>query len=762
MIRAAVLVLALAATARAYDSRCYLPGGAECAPGPQAARNRWIGVSDEHRQLWLRTLDVAGLTPLVAGEAEDQFDLDVFTDNVPVDVAGASMPTYDPLPFVDAQLVQRRTTSPGEFAQLPDFGFALWDWATGLETCPLDAASPGSVAPGPCHDFSTHMGAANSNHFLPQAQAFFAYYHQLALGRAAVCKTMKGKLGSDASRFGDFLDACAKEAFVLEAIGHHFLQDAWSSGHMWERWGSPDLLDFTDLPHALLVAMTAGLIHGARGVLQDKAGFVGFDVNDALCAPGPTVAFALPPATPVPALGDLFLGSLLANDGVAFPDQYRALFSCTAASVRQVAAAMGESPGALDPSLVAIADPTADVCFAQRATNAAMSAGIGLDFKDTAGVQHRIELDSLQVASLLPLASAFIGTDPSNLSPDVVAAYLFDLVGMVAQARIVAAIDPTGTSLATGGLGTLVGVDRNAAFVQEPLAPYVDPPLPWPDPPTQANDAPERALALARVFHRAHAIDWCNRFQDGRPDGLDVNALRDHVTNVQQTDGRPSHVDAACAVCTEFAARHLRVGTDANDYDTAREPLCRFLADDPMRAQYVFQPGKASDAIPALATAYCGCGSTSTTTTTTSSTTTTTLLTPTGTATWDLNLQPPSVSRFGRFRNLCRLDCADEPWAIRGLGKLDRWHALPLVSAAGKQLSGDRHARWRAIGERHLQLESREHDWPPQLPPGLPRRWRVPLCVWTILDGVRRSAPPAGPHPVLRRVPRDDLLPGHG
>jgi len=38
----------------------------------------------------------------------------------------------------------------------------------------------------------------------------------------------------------------------------------------------------------------------------------------------------------------------------------------------------------------------------------------------------------------------------------------------------------------------------------------------------------------------------------------------------------------------------------------------------------------------------------------------------------------------------------------------------------------------------------------------------VPVCVWTILDGVRRSSPRAGPHRVLGRVRRDDMFPRHG
>ena len=608
MTRAAALVLLLATTAGAYDSRCYLPGGAECAPGPQSAHNRWIGVSDEHREIWLRTLDLARLSALPAAQAEDQFDLDVFTADDPVDVAGTPMPTYTPVAFFDASRVQRRTTSAPEFAQLPDFGYALWDWATGLETCPLDAALPQPAAAGPCHDFSTHMGAVNSNHFLPQAQAFFAYYHALAVGRAGACRTMNEKLGAESNRFGPFLDACAQEAFVLEAISHHFLQDAWSSGHMWERWGSPDLIDFTDYPHALLVAMTSGMIHGARAVLQDKAGFVGFDVNDALCAPGPKVGFSAANTTAAPALGDLFLDALFAGDGTNFPEQFDQLFSCTASSMRQVVRAMGGTPDSIDPRLVEIADPTGDACFGQRATNAAIAAGIGLDFKDTTGQQHRIELDSLQAAQLVPLASAFIGGDFSIANPAVVAQYAFDLSAIVTRSRLRAAVDATGTDLARGGLGTLLGVAANSAFVQQPLAPYVDPPLPWPDPGTPANDAPARALALARTFHRAHAIDWCNRFHDGSPDFLDVDALRSKVETLR---GLPSastkELEAACAVCGEFAARHLRVGTSEADHDTTREPLCKFLIDPPASPQFVYQQGNPGDDLVKLAKAYCGC-----------------------------------------------------------------------------------------------------------------------------------------------------------
>jgi hypothetical protein len=604
MRSAAALVLALATGALAYDSKCYVSGGGECAPGPQSARERWMGDSDEHRQLWERTRELAKLPP----SASADFSLDVFTDDRRIDVAGTLTPTLEPVAFFDAALVQTRTMSAGEFSQLPDFGFALWDWVTGLETCPLDPALPQPAAPGPCHDFTTHMGTVNSNHFLPQAQVFFAYYHQLALGRAAVCRTMKERLDQQGPDFQPFVEACRQQALVLEAIGHHFLQDAWSSGHMWERWGSPDLIDFTDLPRSLLVAMTSGLIHGARGVLQEQARFVGYDVNDALCAPGPFVTFATAGTPAAPGLGDLFLGALLAGDGASFPVQFDHFFSCATTSLRQVFQATGETLDPVDAPLREVADPTGEECFGQRATNRAMAAGIGLDYTDPVGTPHRIELDSLQAAQLIPLASAFVGGDTNNVNPAVVAQYAFDMSAIVARARVRAALEPTGTDLARGGLGTLLGVQPNSAFLQQPPAPYIDPPLPWPDPGTAANDAPGRALGLARAFHRSHAIEWCNRFRSGHPDFLDVEALRSKIETLRAIQATADEIEAACAVCTEFAARHLRVGTGEGDYDRAREPLCHFLADDPDAAQYVYQPGEASDGIPALARGYCGCG----------------------------------------------------------------------------------------------------------------------------------------------------------
>jgi len=177
----------------------------------------------------------------------------------------------------------------------------------------------------------------------------------------------------------------------------------------------------------------------------------------------------------------------------------------------------------------------------------------------------------------------------------------------VSHARIQAAGHPDATDLASGGLGTLLGIDRNATYVQQPLAPYVDPPLPWPGSNTGANDAAAHALAIARTFHAAHATDWCNRFHAGAPDGTDLELLRSHVHVLKDSGIGGEDLDAACAACQTFVSRRLRVGKNEGDYDTAREPLCHFLADDPASAQYVYQPGTGIDTVEALAGVYCGC-----------------------------------------------------------------------------------------------------------------------------------------------------------
>ena len=618
MTRAAwLLVLLVATPAAGWDSRCYLatpvpdptvPGGvrAECKVGPETARNRWIGPSDEHRALLELGRIAGGLPHAVSGDTP----LPVFTGDTPVDVAGQQEPSLQPVNFADTKRQQDRTMSVPELAQLPDQAYSLWDWALGDETCPVDAAVPAQD----CHDFGGHMGPVNSNHFVPQSGAFYAYYHSMALQRAADCARLTTRLGSETARFADFQVACEREALMIEAVGQHFLQDAWASGHMWERWGSPDPADFGSLTDALLVAMTSGLIHGARAVLETlpdllpdiiAAQVVGFQFNDPLNAPDPAVGFRSPGDTATHAgLGDLYLTDLLAGQSGSFRDTYTRLLSCEAAGLRAVYAAAGAPEGALPPLGPPFfpVDPTSDSCFGQRVTNQAMVKGIGLDFSLADGTPERLELDSLAATQLVPALSKRAGGTPT---PAETAQYQVDMAHIVAVARLTGQASPDGVELASGVLPPLLGIQANGQYVKSVLAPYVDPPPPWPAA-SGTGAATDRAAALARTFHRAHAIDWCNRFRGGSPDRLDVDVLRANAATAKQTGAPQEEIDARRAVCEEFAARHLRVGTGETSYDTSREPLCHFLADDPASTQYVYQPGGMSDDVPTLAAIYCG------------------------------------------------------------------------------------------------------------------------------------------------------------
>jgi hypothetical protein len=233
-----------------------------------------------------------------------------------------------------------------------------------------------------------------------------------------------------------------------------------------------------------------------------------------------------------------------------------------------------------------------------------MARGIGLDFTDPSGSPQRISLGSNLATLLVPGLATQVG---ATITAPLLVQYRIDTALLVTRAQLRAFLDPDATDLAQAGIGSFLGIDRNAAYVKTPLASYVDPPLPWPASTTAGPDA-ERATWLARTFHRAHAVDWCNRFRTGDPGLLDIEALRSRIETLRGIGVTGPELEAACEVCLEFGARHLRVGEDETDYDTAREPLCHFLAEDPASAQYVYRPGTEDETLQALAADYCDCG----------------------------------------------------------------------------------------------------------------------------------------------------------
>jgi hypothetical protein len=600
-------VLLLSLPAAAWESVCYEqkdtskePGeyprgsGTYCAPaaGPNTARQRWVGELDEHRRIWELTREKAGLP----AESSATVRLRVFTSGEPLNVEGQQLTSLLPVPFAETARVQVRAFTPGELAQLPDFSYALWDWATGHETCPLPGAGVDATQ---CHDFATHMGPVNSNHFLPQAGRFYAHYHALALARARECKTMRDTLGAAGGRFGDYLRTCEAEALSLEAVGHHYLQDAWSMGHMWQRWGSPELADFPSngddrRDRAVLVALASGLLHGARGVLQRLPEWTSYDVNDALCAPHPSVEFVTPSGARYPAIGDDYLELLPPlGSGSTYLPQSERLLSCAVSGMREVYAAAGENHGPLGAPAEGLRtlDPTGAECFGQRATNRAMQEAAAVQFRFL-GQQVSLGLDSRVVGWMVPTVARETGEVP--VPPRLKHEFRLGLQRIVSLTRLMAKERPEGTELADGRFGDFLGAKPNGEYAGA-LASYVDPLLPWPATPdaVAAPLAGERAMALARVFHRGHAADWC---KTATTDGL--SALKSRASDV--TLDEPTRA-AACEVCSEFAVRHLRVGTGKDSYDTSAEPVCHYLSAGP----YLYQPGPGTP--EALARTWCGC-----------------------------------------------------------------------------------------------------------------------------------------------------------
>ena len=176
----------------------------------------------------------------------------------------------------------------------------------------------------------------------PMWDQVFRRYHDLALQRADACRQTAAKLSVAGREEPRLLQACDREAMLLEAIAQHYLQDAWSMGHMWQRWGSPELADFAGAlsvnpslgdVNAIgdAVGRASGIIHGAKAITR---------FADAMCAPDSGIEFVFN-GTAYPGAGDLYLEQVEADD--LFVDQYDFLFGCSATAMREVYLASAQS-----------------------------------------------------------------------------------------------------------------------------------------------------------------------------------------------------------------------------------------------------------------------------------------------------------------------------------------------------------------------------------------------------------------------------------
>lgn len=169
----------------------------------------------------------------------------------------------DPSTKVEERLIP----PPANFAGLPDYSYAIYDWLNKNETCPAFNQSKYEWL---CHDFFGWLGALNSVHFGSQAQKMYAHHHENALALARQVAELRASMSEEERDvYHDLLLEAEHEALAYEGYAQHFLQDRWAMGHMWERWGSPDASQVDRyLASHLAIGGVSGMIHGTESITR--------------------------------------------------------------------------------------------------------------------------------------------------------------------------------------------------------------------------------------------------------------------------------------------------------------------------------------------------------------------------------------------------------------------------------------------------------------------------------------------------------------
>lgn len=554
--------------------------GPEETPGPQEARNVWSWAkstpANEHADLLKRAFEHAGLPLPLFPSPSEPFKARVFTEG---GTTNGGLPSFIPAPLSNAKAIATRSyTLPG-FAALPDHSYALWDWASGNERCPIDTVAgtdlDGKDPAVACHTFKSHMGILNSTHFPPQSSKTYAWYHTLALKRAKECKTLNDNFVAAPLNYADpdqrqridaMVKECEREALVIEAVGQHFLQDTWAMGHMWERWGTPFLSGFVNIDagsssiseerraRGELVAYVAGLVHGADSVLHEK----GIESRDQMSygrSPDITWRQLTGVGFSGQGIGDIYADVLLSDPD--YVTQRDKLLRCSAAGVsdvyRQTAMVSGGSTGSF------VINPVGPECYSQRATNLAIWEGFGLNvvLRDPylgIGVPVRLGLTNPIVTSLITGWGTAVELRGSTAKSALLAELRTDMTRLGAFVELRKKAAPTDVDLANLGLspdGFFMLTGRNGLLTQT----QDPPPAPYADPGREANpshlqDPDTHARYIARVFNKAHVADWCI------DDEADPDALQARVVSAT-----PDETTAAYEACVEFTERHVRLGS---------------------------------------------------------------------------------------------------------------------------------------------------------------------------------------------------------
>ncbi|MCC6901805.1 MAG: hypothetical protein IT377_22740 [Polyangiaceae bacterium] len=179
-------------------------------------------------------------------------------------------------------LEERRLPPLAMWAGLPDFNYTVYDWINKGTRCPALPLSADRYEL--CHVYSAWLGAGlNSSHFGSLASKVYARHHAIAgteAARAAALAKLLREGGvskqlpvAGAAWHVEYVKEAELLALIYEMVGQHFLQDRWSSGHMFSRWGGGGYEDLPKkytvqpmLDDVAVLGLLTGVVHGSLAV----------------------------------------------------------------------------------------------------------------------------------------------------------------------------------------------------------------------------------------------------------------------------------------------------------------------------------------------------------------------------------------------------------------------------------------------------------------------------------------------------------------
>ncbi|MEM6927761.1 MAG: hypothetical protein AAF602_12585, partial [Myxococcota bacterium] len=586
-----------------------------CDEGLEYARGAMYG---EHSWLVRQAARQAGVLPLFASP-------DVFSyysvDRQVVGSGTGDIPrfsTVEPVRHAVANVIVRGDCDPGfapcrarpltlaELAHVPDASHSLSDYLLGNEHCLVDNLPDGSLADiQRCHTFAPHMGSVNSTHFPPQSRSMYRLYHDLALDTAERCAAKAQALDaatnhplhSDTDQRALVAQSCETEALALEAVAQHFLSDTWSTGHMWQRWGTPLFPEERDEQVAYVTtALFAGLMHGwrsvARAYVPSVDGEAEFFTHDQMCMAGPFdqddqdedyVEWRNPGEPVHPGGGDLYLHDCLAREQNAdwalattagrMAVQNKRMLTCMTLGIAQVYAAGPQTLGTVELRTAALDDtlyPGGDIpnpddierCWNPLVTNRSMQLGLRIG---------KVPLDAPLIGGLVPEALPSVGALAASwsLSDDQVRDVLdrasvqlrVSAEALHHRAKMLGRSDPDGTAVASldsAQTRTFMGLPRNgdaSRLIDNGEVPYLEPRAGLPRrlyavPVTEcARDAD--CAELSGSYCGAGSVDAAPRCM--RPEAALVRAFPEGELDTLCAQNAYFEIDDVIASCTRSA-----------------------------------------------------------------------------------------------------------------------------------------------------------------------------------------------------------------